>query len=87
MGMANKSKPRKPGRGRPRKSPDKLKAGSMLVRLEVVEKQAFTEAAELCGQALSVWVRDVLRRAAEMKLRESGRKSPFSSSPPDDQMG
>jgi len=80
--MAAKKTRKQRGRGAPRKPPDKIKASSLLVRLEVVEKQAFTEAADLCGQALSVWVRDQLRRAAEAKLRESGREVPFSSFQP-----
>jgi len=63
--------------GRPRKSPSKLKGELLQVRLEVLEKRAFSEAAELSGQAISVWVRSQLRLAAAQKLKEAGRRSPF----------
>jgi hypothetical protein len=63
--------------GRPRKSADKKKAEYLQVRVEDAEKQAFTEAAELSGQALSVWVRDQLRQAARRKIEEFGKQVPF----------
>ncbi len=47
------------------------------VRLDSKEKQAFKDAAELAGVALSAWVRLRLREAARKELRESGRTVAF----------
>jgi hypothetical protein len=66
-------------RGRPQNSTGKAKIKLMQVRLSPAEKQGFTEAAELVGQKLSVWVRDQLRQAAAKKLQEFGRSVPFLS--------
>lgn len=66
-----------PKRGRPPKWAGLGKTLLMQVRLSPSEKAAFTEAADLDGQQLSVWVRDVLRRAARDRLREAGRSDPF----------
>jgi hypothetical protein len=49
----------------------------MQIRLSDLEKQGFTRAAELSGQELSVWARDVMRYAAEAKLRQIGEAVPF----------
>ena len=68
------------GRGRPRKSSEKLKSKTMLVRLEPAERQAFDEAAELAGVPLAVWVRERLRMAARRELIEVGRQVPFIQS-------
>jgi len=65
--------------GRPRKPLDKAKGERLQIRVEPAEKQAFTEAAELAGQDVSVWVRDQLRRAAREALEQSGRSVPFLS--------
>jgi uncharacterized protein (DUF1778 family) len=64
-------------RGRPPVDPEKAKAEYLDVRLEVAEKEAFKEAADLAGLALSAWVRERLRRAARQELEESGRSVPF----------
>jgi uncharacterized protein (DUF1778 family) len=73
-------KKRKPSKqGRPRKPPEKSKGERLQIRVEPAEKQAFTEAAQLAGQDVSVWVRDQLRRAARQALEESGRSVPFLS--------
>jgi uncharacterized protein (DUF1778 family) len=50
----------------------------MQVRVSPGEKVVFTDAADLDGQQLSVWVRDALRRAARDRLREAGRPDPFA---------
>jgi uncharacterized protein (DUF1778 family) len=47
------------------------------VRLDVREKQAFKEAADLAGLALSAGVRERLRQAARKELQESGRDIAF----------
>ena len=64
-------------RGRPPVGPEKTKAEYLEVRLEVAEKQAFKEAADIAGLALSAWVRERLRRAARKELEESGRPIAF----------
>jgi uncharacterized protein (DUF1778 family) len=64
-------------RGRPRVGPGKAKADYLEVRLEVAEKEAFKEAADIAGLALSAWVRERLRKAARRELEESGRLVPF----------
>ena len=55
-------------RGRPPLNPSKTKAAYLEVRLTVAEKQAFNEAAEVAGLALSAWVRERLRGAAREEL-------------------
>jgi hypothetical protein len=68
---------RKPGR--PKKEPDKAKGELLQVRVDVSEKQGFTEAASLAGLALSAWVRERLRLIARRELQEVGRPIPFYS--------
>lgn len=69
-------------RGRPKKKAAARRSVLLQVRLQPVESEVFEGAATLCGQAVSVWVRDVLRRAAREKFRESGRADPFSAGQP-----
>lgn len=64
-------------RGRPPVGPEKTKAEYLEVRLGVAEKQAFKEAADLAGLALSAWVRERLRRVARKELEEAGKSVPF----------
>jgi uncharacterized protein (DUF1778 family) len=64
-------------RGRPPVDPQKAKAEYLEVRLEVAEKQAFKDAADLAGLALSAWVRERLRRIAREELEESDRPVAF----------
>lgn len=64
-------------RGRPPAAPGKGKADYLEVRLEPAEKEAFKEAADVVGLALSAWVRERLRRAARKDLEEAGREVPF----------
>jgi len=47
------------------------------LRLYAVEKQAFKDAADLRGMALSVWVRERLRLAAQKELEEANRPVAF----------
>jgi uncharacterized protein (DUF1778 family) len=47
------------------------------LRLYSVEKQAFKDAADLRGMALSVWVREQLRIAAQKELQEANRPVAF----------
>ena len=64
-------------RGRPPIDPSKAKAEYLDIRLEVAEKAAFLNAADLAGVPLSVWVRERLRRAARKELEEGGQSVPF----------
>lgn len=68
---------RKKGRGRPRKGSAATKSESVLLRMEQREKEGFTQAAELAGAPLAVWMRERLRRAAAEELRGAGRAVPF----------
>jgi uncharacterized protein (DUF1778 family) len=62
-------------RGRPRKA--STREEYLEVRLDVLEKKAFKEAADLSGLALSAWVRERLRAAARKELTDSGRDVAF----------
>ena len=42
----------------------------MELRLDVAEKEAFRNAANVAGMSLSGWVRDRLRRAARKELED-----------------
>jgi hypothetical protein len=64
-------------RGRPRKA--NTREEYLEVRLDVQEKQAFKEAADLAGLAVSAWVRERLRQAARKELTDSGREVAFLS--------
>jgi uncharacterized protein (DUF1778 family) len=74
-GMATRRK--RPGR--PPKGSGNLKSESLLVRLEPAEKEAFEEAANLSGLAVSSWVRERLRRVAVQELQAAGRQIAFLS--------
>ncbi len=67
-------------RGRPPVDPSKAKVEYLEVRLEVAEKQAFKDAADLAGLPLSTWVRERLRRTARKELEEAGRPVAFLNS-------
>ncbi len=62
-------------RGRPRKP--NTREEYLEVRLDSMEKQAFKDAAELAGLAVSAWVRLRLREAARKELGDTGRKVAF----------
>jgi hypothetical protein len=64
-------------RGRPRVDPGTAKAVHLDIRLEVDEKQAFKDAADLAGLGLSAWIRERLRRMARKELSEAGRPVAF----------
>lgn len=53
------------------------KSESIKLRLEPEEKEAFQQAAEIAGIALSAWIRERLRRSARVELQDVGRKIPF----------
>ena len=61
--------------GRPPK--ERTRDGFLEVRLDVEEKQAFKDAADLAGLALSAWVRERLRALARKELEEAGKKVAF----------
>jgi uncharacterized protein (DUF1778 family) len=63
--------------GRPRKPKGAGKEEYLELRLDAAEKQAFWDAANLSGMALSVWVRERLRRAARKELENANRPVPF----------
>jgi uncharacterized protein (DUF1778 family) len=54
-----------------------MKTSNVQIRLSQAEKQAFEKAAQLAGISLSAWVRERLRRAAIVELREAGLSIPF----------
>jgi hypothetical protein len=68
--------------GRPRKSPSKSLNRTLQFRLTDAEKQAFSEAAELSGQEVSVWIRDRLRRLSRQELETVGRPVAFLAGMP-----
>jgi hypothetical protein len=65
--------------GRPKKKPGLGRDELLQVRVTTAEKEVFVDVAESCGQETSVWVRDVLRRAAQAKMQECGKPDPFSA--------
>jgi hypothetical protein len=72
---------KKKGRGRPRKGSGQAKSESILLRLDPGEKQGFTDAANLAGAPLAVWMRERLRQMAKRELEESGRAVAFLEKP------
>lgn len=58
-------------------APGKTKAEYLEVRLENAEKQAFKDAADLAGLALSAWVRERLRTAARRELEDADKPIAF----------
>ena len=48
------------------------------VRVDLLEKQAFEDAAEIAGLNMSVWIRERLRRVARAELIEARRPVPFA---------
>lgn len=63
--------------GRPKKDPDAVKTEWIEMRVEKSEKDAFRDAAEAAGMALSVWIRLTLRKAAKRELESLNRVVPF----------
>lgn len=63
--------------GRPKKSSHEVKGEYLDVRLDSAEKQAFKEAAELCGLSVAAWVRERLRAASRRELMDAGRTVAF----------
>jgi uncharacterized protein (DUF1778 family) len=53
------------------------KSESLKIRLGPEEKQAFQDAADLAGVALSAWIRERLRKAARAELEEAGQHIAF----------
>lgn len=66
--------------GRPKKPGGSAKGEYLELRLDAAEKQAFWDAANLSGMALSVWVRERLRRAARKELEDADKPVPFLAS-------
>ena len=54
-----------------------MKTDRVELRMTPSEKQAFQEAADFAGLALSAWVRMRLRAAARKELQAEGRAVPF----------
>ena len=54
-----------------------IKSESLKLRIGPEEKQAFQDAADLAGVALSVWIRERLRMVARSELEEAGRQIAF----------
>jgi uncharacterized protein (DUF1778 family) len=53
------------------------KTETIKLRVEPEEKDAFQQAADLAGVALSTWMRERLRRSARVELQDAGLKVPF----------
>jgi hypothetical protein len=64
-------------RGRPPKEASETKSETILIRLELGEKEGFRAAADVAGIDLSAWMRERLRRAARQELEEAGLPIPF----------
>lgn len=64
-------------RGRPRKNSSESKSESLLLRLAPSEKKGFSDAAELAGVPLTVWIRERLRKVAVGELESANRKAAF----------
>lgn len=54
-----------------------MKTYFIKLRVTPSEKDAFEQAADMAGIALSAWVRERLRVAARRELVESGKRVPF----------
>jgi len=63
--------------GRPRKQKGTGKEEYLELRLDAAEKQAFRDAATLAGMAVSVWVRERLRKAARRELEDAEKPVAF----------
>ncbi|MDB5292010.1 MAG: hypothetical protein JWL69_3251 [Phycisphaerales bacterium] len=63
--------------GRPKSAPGKAKDDYLELRLDTAEKQAFKDAADLAGMALSVWVRERLRKVAKKELEDAEKPVAF----------
>jgi hypothetical protein len=63
--------------GRPKNPPGTAKGEYLELRLDVAEKQAFKDAATLAGMALSVWVRERLRKVARKELEDAEQSVAF----------
>jgi hypothetical protein len=60
----------------------KTKSEYLEVRVGPTEKQAFKEAADLAGLALSAWIRERLRQVAQRELQTHGRQAAFLQQSP-----
>ena len=54
-----------------------MKTDMLKIRVDALEKQAFEDAAQLSGIALSAWIRERLRLAAIRDLEGAGLPVPF----------
>ena len=63
--------------GRPKNLPGQTKDDYLELRLDAAEKQAFKDAATLAGMALSVWVRERLRKTAKKELEDAEKPVAF----------
>lgn len=72
-------KPKEKRRGRPKKSSGSTKSESVLLRLDEREKHGFTDAANLAGIPLAVWMRERLRITARSELERAGKPVAFLS--------
>lgn len=54
-----------------------MKTEMLKIRVDSLEKQAFENASQLAGIALSAWIRERLRLAAIRDLESAGLSVPF----------
>jgi hypothetical protein len=64
-------------RGRPKKIAAARQTEALPLRVQLLEKTAFQQCADLSGVSLSSWVRERLRLAAIRELESAGRRIPF----------
>jgi hypothetical protein len=64
-------------RGKTQTGSDQGKSEYLEVRLGPTEKQAFKDAANLAGLALSAWIRERLRVVSRKELQEAGKPVAF----------
>ncbi len=64
-------------RGRPQVDPKKAKSEHLDIRISAEEKQAFKDAADVSGLALSAWIRERLRQVARKELEQTNRPVAF----------
>jgi hypothetical protein len=66
-------------RGRPRGATGKAKTDLLQIRVDSLERQGFTQAADLAGIGISAWARERLRQVCRRELTDHGVAVPFLS--------
>ena len=64
-------------KGRPRGATGKAKSDLIQLRVDTLEKEGFSQAAELAGIGISAWARERLRQICRRELESHGKAVPF----------